>query len=306
MIRTGKKFSKPEMSRVINGDTVLPEAEQPEEKLRLDVLMREIYRSYNRSTLQKFIESGFVTVDGELVTKSNTKFTRDVKIELKVPEELKNADVKPDVIYEDEHVVVVNKPAGLLSEAKGEYCPERTLADFGMVAHRLDRDTSGVMVLAKDEDTLHFLKRQFQRRTVHKTYYAVVEGRPKLEQAKIDLPLLRDMKRPTTFRVDPNGKESETFYRLLKTNGDYSLVELKPITGRTHQLRVHMQYLGHPIVGDRVYGRGDRERLFLHAGELEITLPGGDRRVFRVPRPRSFDNLVVAQGSAEVSSENKG
>ncbi len=306
MIRTGKKFSKPEMSRVINGDTVLPEVEQPEEKLRLDVLMREIYRSYNRSTLQKFIESGFVTVDGELVTKSNTKFTRDVKIELKVPEELKNADVKPDVIYEDEHVVVVNKPAGLLSEAKGEYCPERTLADFGMVAHRLDRDTSGVMILAKDEDTLHFLKRQFQRRTVHKTYYAVVEGRPKLEQAKIDLPLLRDMKRPTTFRVDPNGKESETFYRLLKTNGDYSLVELKPITGRTHQLRVHMQYLGHPIVGDRVYGRGDRERLFLHAGELEITLPGGDRRVFRVPRPRSFDNLVVAQGSAEVSSENKG
>ncbi len=306
MIRTGKKFSKPEMSRVINGDTVLPEAEQPEEKLRLDVLMREIYRSYNRSTLQKFIENGFVTVDGELVTKSNAKFTRDVKIDLKVPEKLKNADVKPKVVYEDEHVMVVNKPAGLLSEAKGEYCPERTLADFGMVAHRLDRDTSGVMILAKDEDTLHFLKRQFQRRTVHKTYYAVVEGQPKLEQAKIDLPLLRDMKRPTTFRVDPNGKESETFYRLLKTNGDYSLVELRPITGRTHQLRVHMQYLGHPIVGDRVYGKGDGERLFLHAGELEITLPGGERRVFRVPRPRSFDALVVAQGSAEDSAENKG
>ena len=99
MIRTGKKFSKPEMSRVINGDTVLPEAEQPEEKVRLDVLMREIYRSYNRSTLQKFIESGFVTVDGELVTKSNAKFTRGVKIDLVVPEELKNADVKPEVIY---------------------------------------------------------------------------------------------------------------------------------------------------------------------------------------------------------------
>ena len=86
MIRTGKKFSKPEMSRVINGDTILPESEQ------LDVLLREIYRSYNRSTLQKFIENGFVTVDGELVTKSNTKFTRDVKIDLRVPEKLKNAD----------------------------------------------------------------------------------------------------------------------------------------------------------------------------------------------------------------------
>ena len=156
MIRTGKKFSKPEMSRVINGDTVLPESEQPEDKVRLDMLMREIYRSYNRSTLQKFIESGFVTVDGELVTKSNAKLARGVKIELKVPEKLKNANVKPEVVYEDEHVMVVNKPAGLLSEAKGEYCPERTLADFGMVAHRLDRDTSGVMILAKDEDTLHF------------------------------------------------------------------------------------------------------------------------------------------------------
>lgn len=305
MIRTGKKFSKPEMSRVINGDTVLPETGLPEEKTRLDVLMREIYRSYNRSTLQKFIESGFVTVDGELVTKPNTRFTSGVKIDLRVPEKLKNADVKLEVIYEDDHVMVVNKPAGLLSEAKGEYCPERTLADFGMVAHRLDRDTSGVMILAKDDDTLHFLKRQFQRRTVHKTYYAVVEGQPKLEQAKIDLPLLRDLKRPTTFRVDPNGKESETFYRLLKTNGNYSLVELRPITGRTHQLRVHMQYLGHPIVGDRVYGKGDKERLYLHAGELEITLPGGDRRVFHVSRPRSFDMLVAPQGSAEDSSDNK-
>ncbi len=311
MIRTGKKFSKPEMSRVINGDTVLPEEEAPEEKIRLDILMREIYRSYNRSTLQKFIEAGYVTVDGEVVTKPNTKITRDVKLDLRVPDDLKNADVKPDVVYEDDNVVVVNKPEGLLSEAKGEYCPERTLADFGLVAHRLDRDTSGVMILAKNEDTLHYLKRQFQNRSVHKTYYAVVEGRPKLDRARIDLPLIRDMKRPTTFRVDANGKESETFYKLLKTNGDYSLVELKPTTGRTHQLRVHMKYLGHPIVGDRVYGDGDADRLYLHAGELEITLPGGDRRVFRVPRPARFDKLVSEKAatskdaSAVKSSEKK-
>lgn len=300
MIRTGKKFSKPAMSRVINGDTVLAGESKPVEKFRLDILMRDIYRSYNRSTLQKFIESGFVTVNGELVTKPNSKFVRDVKIDLKVPEVLKNADVKPEVVYEDENVIVVNKPSGLLSEAKGEYCPEKTLADYGMVAHRLDRDTSGVMILAKNEDTLHFLKRQFQKRTVHKTYYAVVAGQPKLEQARLDLPLLRDMKRPTTFRVDANGKESETFYRLLKTNGEFSLVELKPITGRTHQLRVHMQYLGHPIVGDRVYGGMEADRLYLHAGELEITLPGGDRRVFRVPRPRSFDALVSSSDGARI------
>ncbi|MDO4747349.1 MAG: RluA family pseudouridine synthase [Candidatus Saccharibacteria bacterium] len=294
MIRTGKKFSKPEMSRVINGDKTLGEAETPVEKIRLDVLMREIYKSYNRSTLQKFIESGFVKVDGELVTKPNAKFIRDVKIDLVVPEKLKNADVDVKIIYEDDNVLVVNKPSGLLSEAKGEYCPEKTLADYGLVAHRLDRDTSGVMILAKNETVLKYLKNQFQRRTVHKTYYAVIEGQPKYEQMRIDLPLIRDKKRPTTFRVDANGKESETFLRLLKTNGQRSLVELRPTTGRTHQLRVHMKYLGHPIVGDVVYGDGEADRLYLHAGELEITLPGGDRRVFRVRRPQCFDKLVEA------------
>lgn len=305
MIRTGKKFSKPEMSRVINGDTVLTEAEVPVEKIRLDILMREIYKSYNRSTLQKFIENGFVKVDGELVTKPNTKFVRGVKIDLVVPEKLKNADVEVKVIYEDDNVLVVNKPSGLLSEAKGEYCPEKTLADYGMVAHRLDRDTSGVMILAKNEEVLKYLKNQFQRRTVHKTYFAVVEGRPKYDQMRIDLPLLRDKKRPTTFRVDANGKEAETFLRVLKTNGVRSLVELRPTTGRTHQLRVHMKYLGHPIVGDIVYGDGDADRLYLHAGELEITLPGGDRRVFRAARPRSFDKLVDVE-SADETSENRG
>ena len=231
MIITGKKFSKPEMSRVINGDIVLPKDEKAEEKVRLDILMKEIYKSYNRSTLQKFIESGFVSVDGEIVKKPNQRFARNVHLELKVPEIMKNADIKPKVIYEDENVLVVDKPAGLLSEAKGEYCPERTLADFGLIAHRLDRDTSGVMILAKNEAVQKFLKKQFQDRKVHKTYYAVVTGRPKLDEARIDLPLLRDKKRPTTFRVDPNGKESETFYKVLKSDGARSLVELSLLLG---------------------------------------------------------------------------
>ncbi len=292
MIITGKKFSKPEMSRVINGDTILPEENEKPEKIRLDHMMVKIYKSYNRSTLQKFIESGFVTVDGELVTKPNAKFEEGVKIDLKVPEDLKNADVKPDVIYEDENVIVVNKPEGLLSEAKGEYCPERTLADFGFVAHRLDRDTSGVMILAKSEEVQKFLKKQFQDRKVHKTYYAIVQGRPKLDEARIDLPLKRDLKRPTTFRVDAGGKASETFYKVLKSNDKYSLVELKPTTGRTHQLRVHMKYLGHPILGDPVYGDEKADRLFLHAGSLEVTLPGGVRKVFESPLPKEFSDVL--------------
>ena len=291
MIRTGKKFSKPEMSRVINGDVKLAEAEVAPEKVRLDILMTEIYKSYNRSSLQKFIELGFVTVEGEKARKANQKFERGVKIDLQIPEELKNADLVPEVVYEDDNVIVMNKPAGLLSMAKGEYCPEKTLADYGLIVHRLDRDTSGVVILAKTEAVQKFLKKQFQDRKTHKTYYAVIEGRPKLDAAKIDLPIARDLKHPTTFRVEAGGKESETFYRVLKTDGAHSLVELKPISGRTHQLRVHMKYLGHPIVGDTVYGGEKADRLYLHAGALEITLPGGKRTVFEVPRPESFDDV---------------
>jgi len=292
MIITGKKFSKPEMSRVINGDITLDSPDEKPEKVRLDHMMVKIYKSYNRSTIQKFIESGFVTVDGEVAKKPNQKFEEGVKIDLKVPEDLKNADVKLKVIYEDDNVMVVNKPAGLLSEAKGEYCPEKTLADFGFVAHRLDRDTSGVIILAKTEEVQKFLKRQFQDRKVHKTYYAIVSGRPKLDEARIDLPMARDIKRPTTFRVDPNGKEAETFYKVLKSDDKHSLVELRPTSGRTHQLRVHMKYLGHPILGDPVYGEEKADRLYLHAGSLEITLPGGVRKVFESPLPKEFKNVL--------------
>ena len=289
MIRTGKKFSKPEMSRVINGDTVLPSEEEKPEKIRLDILMSEIFKSYNRSTLQKFIEYGFVTVDGEVVKKSNTRFQRGVKIDLKTPEIMKNVDLEPEKIYEDDDVIVFNKPSGLLSMGRGQkYCPENTLERYGLLVHRLDRDTSGVVIVAKNPSAQEFLKKQFQERTTKKTYYALVEGRPKLDEARIDLPMARNLKRPTTFLVDPNGKEAETYYKVVKTNDDYSLIELRPKTGRTHQLRVHLKYLGHPIVGDVVYGGKKAKRLFLHAKKLEIVLPNGKRRVFEAKLPTEF------------------
>lgn len=292
MIVTGKKFSKPEMSRVINGDKTLAEEPEKPEKVRLDILMGEIFKSYNRSSLQKFIEFGFVTVDGEMAKKPNQKFERGVKIDLKIPDTMKNADLVPEVIYEDGNVVVLNKPAGLLSMAKGQYCPENTLERYGLLVHRLDRDTSGVVIMAKSPEVQMFLKKQFQDRKTHKTYYAIVSGRPKLDEAKIDLPLARDLKRPTTFRVDPNGKASETYYKVIKSDGKHSLLELRPTTGRTHQLRVHMKYLGHPILGDPVYGEEEADRLYLHANKLEVTLPGGKRTVFEAKLPEDFENVL--------------
>ena len=295
MIRTGKKFSKPEMSRVINGDTVLETAPEAEEKFRLDHLLMQKYKSYNRSSLQKFIELGYVTVDGEKARKANQRFSKDVSLDLIVPEEMKNADLEPEVIYEDDRVVVMNKPAGMLSMAKGEYCPEKTLEDYGLLVHRLDRDTSGVVILAKDPETQSFLRKQFQERKTHKIYEAVVTGRPKLDEARIDLPIARDLKRHATFRVDPSGRPSETFYRVVASNGAHSLIELKPTTGRTHQLRVHLKYLGCPIMGDEVYGVEPADRLYLHAKSLEITLPGGVRKVFETPVPEIFEKKTLEE-----------
>ena len=301
MIITGKKFSKPTMSRVINGDITLDTTDQKPEKFRLDHLVVEKYPEYNRSTLQKFIREGWVTVNGDTVKKPNSTFEKSAKIVLTTPiHSPLRQEISPTIIYEDTNVKVIDKPAGLLSMAKGEFCPEPTLEDFGLLVHRLDRDTSGVVILAKDEATQSMLRRQFQERKAHKVYYAVVAGRPKLDEAKIDLPIARNYNQHSTFMVDPGGRESITFYKVLKTNGDFSLLELKPITGRTHQLRVHLQYLGTPIVGDRVYGtdKAPASRLMLHAHELEITIPGATaadaniRKTFSAPVPPEFYQLV--------------
>ncbi|MDO4527895.1 MAG: RluA family pseudouridine synthase, partial [bacterium] len=229
-------------------------AKPAEEKIRLDLLLLEKFPAYNRSTLQTFVESGFVKANGEIVKKPNAKFPPDVELELSVPAKTP-LKTPPEILFEDENVLVLDKPAGLLSMSKGEYCPEWTLEDFGLLVHRLDRDTSGVVVLAKNPETQSFLRRQFQDRKTKKTYLAVVEGHPKLPAAEINLPLARNLNRPTTFRVDPSGKESVTFYKTLATsdNPPLALLELQPQTGRTHQLRVHLSYIGTPILGDPVY-----------------------------------------------------
>jgi len=323
MIITGKKFSKPDLSRVINHDVVLKKAPKKIPKTRLDLLLVEQYPDYPRATLQKFITSGFVTVDGKLVTKPNSRYEKGVKLALSLPDPETNTKLIPTVIYEDEHVLVLNKPSGLLSMAKGAYCNELTLADYGILVHRLDRATSGVVILAKDETTAKLLRKQFQNRTVHKTYCAITEGHPKLDEAIINLPLARDLKRPTTFRVDPSGKPAETYYRVLQKSPKYSLIELKPKTGRTHQLRVHLKHLGTPILGDPVYGSAQSSkaskpkksiqtkpktkppRLFLHATSLEITIPKGNRQTFSAPLPPEFQATLNIDTAAKSTKTQK-
>lgn len=295
MIVTGKKFSKPELSRVINGDRVLATNDQTDPRKRLDHILVELHPEYNRSSLQDFIKRGFIQVDGKIAQKPNEKVLPDAKIELNVPERLQNLPDLP-IIYEDDYVLVLNKPSGLLSMAKGEYCPEPTLEDYGLLVHRLDRDTSGVVILAKDPATQKMLRKQFQDRKTHKTYVAIVDGVPKLSAALIDLPISRNLKHPTTFQVDQNGKPSQTAYQVLESRNGKSLLELKPTTGRTHQLRVHLKYLNTPISGDPVYGNAKTApRLMLHARDLEITIPsstGKVRKTFSAPVPADFQEVM--------------
>lgn len=307
MIITGKKFSKPAMSRVINGDVILEDAPKKTEKFRLDHLLVEKYKEYNRSTLQNFIKSGFVTVNGKIAKKPNSKIEATDLLELHLPKkEIKN--YQPKVIYEDQNVLVLDKPNGLLSMKKGEYSDEITLENFGLLVHRLDRDTSGVVILAKNTKAQTLLRKQFQDRKTKKTYYAIVEGRPKLDEALIDLPIMRNLKHPTTFVVEAGGKPSKTHYKIINSNNHHSLLELKPTTGRTHQLRVHLKYLGTPILGDRVYGSAPKDtnlRLYLHASKLEITIPDGMRKTFVSAIPLEFQEILSLPDLDHSSNNHK-
>ena len=270
-------------------------------KVRLDIyLSTKFDTTISRSLWQKYIKAGYVSVNNKVVTTPKFEVDETDEIALNLPEK-EQADVDLPILYEDDDVLVVNKPSGLLTHAKGGLSDEPTVAeiirpktsfatdtDRPGIVHRLDRDTSGLLIIAKNPESAAHLQRQFAERTAKKTYIAITDGKPKLNAAKIDLPIGRNPSAPSTFRIDPNGKPAQTTYHVLAENDAQSLVELKPATGRTHQLRVHLAHLNAPILGDRVYGKSSDCRMMLHAQKLEITLPSGERRVFEAIVPDEF------------------
>lgn len=288
---------------------------------RLDKALAKMYPQYSRSVIEKLITSGDILVNNNIVkTKYLLKKTDIITADFSQLE-AEPQQIDLPIIYEDENVVVINKPIGILAHTKGAFSKEGTVATWlqdhiseasalrarkaekdGVISnragivHRLDRGTSGVMICAKNEETQRFLQKQFSNRNVKKTYVAVVAGLLPEEQGLIDVPIERNPKKPATFRPGANGKSAQTHFKTLQTTNyklqTFSLVELKPRTGRTHQLRVHLNYLKHPIVGDEFYGGEPAERLMLHAKELEITLPGGNRQTFSAPVPRSFKEYM--------------
>lgn len=273
------------------------------EKKRLDSELAQRYPENSRSTWQKHIKSGHVSVNGKVITSSKYDVADIDQIAINIPEMADFSKNELPIIYIDDNVIVINKPVGILSHAKGAINEEFTVADFFKrystynddtnrpgIIHRLDRDTSGVMIGARNTETAIMLQKQFADRKTKKTYFAVLDGIPKLSKANIDLPIGRNPSAPSTFRVDSKGKSAVTKYEVIASNDKYSLVKLQPQTGRTHQLRVHMKYINTPILGDKVYGK-PANRLYLHAYSLEITIPNGVRQTFTAPVPTDLTDL---------------
>lgn len=280
-------------------------------KIRLDVALAKKYDNLSRSSIQKMVKNGLAKVNGRIITKVKELVDESIDlIELaEVQKDAKHIDL--EIIYEDENVIVVNKPKGVLTHSKGVLNNEFTVADFfelhgcdfvkdtnrAGIVHRLDRETSGVIIGAKNDTAAKKLQKQFSERTTKKEYIAIVEGVPSPNKAIVDLPIARNNSLPSTFIVNAKGKTAQTKYEVLESKNNRSLVKLNPKTGRTHQLRVHLAYIKHPIVGDRVYNDRYSEkdsRMFLHAKSLEISIPPNNtnttsqRMVFESPLPDDF------------------
>ncbi len=285
---------------------------------RLDTYLAE-REGIPRSLVQKLIKTGVAMVNGEVVTRPARSVSEADNIVFQSPSTPDEGEwlarFSQYVIYIDDNVIVVNKPAGMLVHAKGGVAKELTVADYVRsqfdpdelasnvgnnrlgIVHRLDRTTSGVMICARNLTTASYLSRQFAERKVKKVYLALVSGLPRHQAARINLPIRRSRRAPSTFVVDSNGKVAITDYTVQKEYPDgRALLELRPLTGRTHQLRVHLAHLGCPIVGDAVYGHAHYgDRLMLHAYRLEISIPGQDgakRRIFTAPLPADFQEAI--------------
>ena len=280
-------------------------AHQP--KQRLDKFVLAHLPGYSRAQVQALIRSGCVLVDG-IAQKSGYRFKGDEVITVRLPpreeSSIEPEEITLDIVYEDEHLAVIDKAAGMVvhpgaGNARGtlvngllarypelaDMLDDAATRDRLGIVHRLDRGTSGLLVIARNKPTLLALMRQFQERSVDKAYLALLEKRPASNSGIINAPIARDPKQRKRMAVQRDGKPAQTEFEVLDDDfqGDRALVKLKLLTGRTHQIRVHLAFIGCPVVGDTVYGyRKQRVRLkrqFLHAHELAFEHPASGERV---------------------------
>jgi 23S rRNA pseudouridine1911/1915/1917 synthase len=290
--------------------------------------LAKVLKDLTRTQIQRLIQDGYVIIDG-VQPKASTRLVGGEHAEVFLPKAEESAwqpeAIVLDIRYEDEDLILVNKPAGMvvhpsighksgtLVNAILAHCPD--LIGVGGVqrpgiVHRLDKDTSGLILIAKNDFALQYLQAQFKNRTINKLYKALVEGSFILESVLIDAPIGRDPRNRKRMSVIPHGssataREAETHFSLIQRYESHSLLACKPLTGRTHQIRVHLAYAGYPIVGDAIYGYRKQKilssRHFLHASELAFQRPS-DRQIIAVTAelPQELqvllDQLAISTG----------
>jgi len=294
---------------------------------RLDRVLAEQFPDSSRVRLQELIRAGRVTLGGQIQMEPARRLRGGETIGVEFLERparaLRPAPMALKIAYEDEAIAVVDKPAGLVvhpgagTAASGATLVEGLLAHFGSlpagfaggpprpgIVHRLDRDTSGLLIVAKSDLAHQRLARQFQRREVEKYYLALVHRQMPRREGEITTPISRDTRRRTRMTTRRSGgREARTAYTVLEAIGarqgglhsGYSLLRVRIFTGRTHQIRVHLSSIGHPIAGDRVYGApaGPLGRLFLHAAELRFRHPlTGQPLELRSPMPSELEDYL--------------
>jgi len=304
--------------------------EEGVQKMRLDVFVAKQFPNYSRAHIQRAIKSGDILLNGKAV-KSHVHIKPGDEIEMKIVEDVPaRADaenLKIPVLFENKEYIVINKPAGVQAHpSKGVtsgtvvnwllyHCPAvRGVGDAikdkkhenirpGIV-HRLDKNTSGVMVIAKTQKAFRYFKKLFQGRLVEKMYIAVVHGIVSKDEGAVSFPIGRSRRTPTRQAVfsgnavPSSAREALTQYRVLKRYHDATLLEVAPKTGRMHQIRVHCAAIGHPVLGDTTYGSKRKKsadepvRQLLHAKKLSFIDPNGDKKVFMAPIPRDIKQYI--------------
>ena len=285
---------------------------------RLDKFLVTCLPEFSRARLQGLIAEGFVTVNGVAARKAGQVIEDGDDIEVRIPPPVPSGlvaeDIPLDIIFENDDLIVVNKPAGMVVHpATGHYSGTLVNAVLGYdpdlegiggeerpgLVHRLDKETSGLIVLAKNERAHNWLQEQFRLRQVEKTYLALVDGKPPTPTGRVEAPIGRDPNhRKKMAVVSPGkGREAVSEYKTLESFRNHTLLEFHPHTGRTHQIRLHCQFLGCPIVGDSVYGKRTVtvtiNRHFLHAFRLKIILPNEKQpRTFEADLPEELKNVL--------------
>jgi len=285
---------------------------------RLDKFLTESLPEFSRSRIQGLIADGFVDVNGRAAKKAGQSLEAGSNVTVRIPPpaptNLIAEEIPLDILFENDDLLVVNKPAGMIVHpAAGHASGTLVNAVLGYdpdiegiggeerpgVVHRLDKATSGLILLAKNERAHRWLQDQFRLRKVEKTYLALVDGRPPTPSGRVEAYIGRDLKHRKKMAIvsESKGREAISEYKTLKSFKNHTLLEFHPLTGRTHQIRLHCAFLKCPIVGDEVYGRKTPSvaigRHFLHAYKLKIILPHEkEPRVFEAPLPEELDQIL--------------